>query len=258
MSKRLSPIAGILVLTLLWELSLRARPGTLLPRPWEVLLAFWELTRNGLLLRHVVASLFRVSWGFAGAAALAIPLGLALGWYRRGGLAMGPLLQVFRPISPLAWLPIAILWFGVGDLPAVFVIFLASVLPLTLSAMHAVRKVPPVYVNAGLNFGLSTRELLGQVILPAALPELMVGLRLTMGISWLVVVAAEMLAVTSGLGFLIVESRNAGNRYDLVVAGMVMIGVIGLGLDALMHAVARRATPRRDVVDVGAAEGSAA
>jgi NitT/TauT family transport system permease protein len=147
-------------------------------------------------------------------------------------MAFNPILQILRPISPLAWIPIAILWFGVGDLAAIFLIFLGCVLPLLLTSVNAVRSVPAVYVNAGRNFGLGPVDVVRRVLYPAVLPQLIIGLRITLGIAWLVVVAAEMIAVNSGLGFLIVDARNAGNRYDLVVAGMVMIGLIGLLLDA--------------------------
>jgi NitT/TauT family transport system permease protein len=107
-----------------------------------------------------------------------------------------------------------------------------------VSAMNAVAAVPLVQIRAGRNFGLSSRELLQRVIFPSVLPQLVVGMRLALGIAWLVVVAAEMIAVNSGLGFLIVDARNAGNRYDLVVAGMVLIGLIGLLLDRGMRRVA--------------------
>jgi NitT/TauT family transport system permease protein len=146
-------------------------------------------------------------------------------------MAFNPIIQILRPISPLAWIPIAILWFGVGDLAAIFLIFAGCFLPLLLTAINAVQSIPTVYVNAGRNFGLSPFDLARRVLYPAIVPQLIVGLRITLGIAWLVVVAAEMIAVSSGLGFLIVDARNAGNRYDLVVAGMVLIGVIGLLLD---------------------------
>lgn len=186
-------------------------------------------------MKYMVASLYRVTWGYLAAVATAIPLGLILGWFRRGEFSMNPLIQLLRPISPLAWIPISILWFGVGDTAAIFLIFLASFLPLTVAAMNAVRNVPPTLLRAGRNFGLSDRGLLVDVILPAALPQLIVALRISLGVTWLVVVAAEMIAVNSGLGFLIVDARNAGNRYDLVVAGMVMIDLIGLVLDIGMR-----------------------
>jgi NitT/TauT family transport system permease protein len=233
----LRPVAFIAVLLLAWQIAVARQPVHILPTPWAVVLGIAELARRGLLLRYVVASLFRVTWGFAMAALVAIPAGLAIGWYRRTEMALNPLIQIFRPISPLAWIPISILWFGVGDVAAIFLIFLASLLPLTLTAMNAVESIPTVYVNAGRNFGLSPARLVYKVLYPAVIPQLIIGLRITLGIAWLVVVAAEMIAVNSGLGFLIVDARNAGNRYDLVVAGMVMIGLIGLLLDTGMRSL---------------------
>src|SRR6185295_13452040 len=114
---------------------------------------------------------------------------------------------------------------------AIFLIFLASFFPVVVSTVNGVRNVPPMFRNAGRNFGLSPAALLLRVVFPAALPQVLVGLRIALGIAWLVVVAAEMIAVDSGLGYLIIDSRNAGKRYDLVVAGMLLIGLIGLGLD---------------------------
>lgn len=219
----------------LWHVAVATSPGTLVPTPWQSARAIGELAQKGLLVKYVVASLFRVTWGYLGALLLAIPAGVILGLWRRGELAMNPLLQLLRPISPLAWIPISILWFGVGDVAAMFLIFLASFLPLTVTAMHAVHNIEAVHLAAGMNFGLRRWRLIRSVILPAILPQLLVGMRITLGIAWLVVVAAEMIAVNSGLGFLIVDARNAGNRYDLVVAGMILIGVIGVALDVLMR-----------------------
>ena len=152
-------------------------------------------------------------------------------------MAFNPLVQILRPISPLAWIPLAILWFGVGDLSAIFLIFLGCFFPLLLTSINAVRGIPAVYLNAGRNFGLSQAALVSRVLFPAVIPQLLVGMRITLGVAWLVVVAAEMIAVNSGLGFLIVDARNAGNRYDLVVAGMVIIGLIGLLLDMGMRSL---------------------
>jgi NitT/TauT family transport system permease protein len=225
------PFLGIALGITMWDLAIRANPDSLLPSPWKVALAIKELLDRGLLVKYTVASLFRVTWGFVTAALIAIPFGLMLGWYRTGERALNPFIQILRPISPLAWIPISILWFGVGDIAAIFLIFIASFLPLAVTAMNAVSNILPNHINAGRNFGLSHRQLVTGVIYPAVTPQLIVGLRITLGVAWLVVVAAEMIAVNSGLGFLIVDARNAGNRYDLVVAGMVMIGLIGLLLD---------------------------
>lgn len=237
LSTRLRPVALIAMLLMAWHVAAERQAVHILPGPLAVLTGIAELAERGLLLKYIVASLFRVTWGYVTAAILAIPTGLAIGWYRRSEMALNPLIQIFRPISPLAWIPISILWFGVGDVAAIFLIFLASFLPLTVTAMNAVAGIPAVYVNAGRNFGLSQTQLVYRVLYPAVVPQLIIGLRITLGIAWLVVVAAEMIAVNSGLGFLIVDARNAGNRYDLVVAGMVLIGIIGLLLDTGMRSL---------------------
>lgn len=235
----LLPLVGIALAVVAWQAAVAASPGTLIPGPWSVVRAIGELAERGLLVRYVVASLFRVTWGYLGALVIALPLGIGLGLSRRGEMALNPILQLLRPISPLAWIPIAILWFGVGDVSAMFLIFLASLLPLTVTAMHAVHNIEGVHLAAGKNFGLTRAQLVRSVIVPAIMPQLIVGMRLALGIAWLVVVAAEMIAVNSGLGFLIVDARNAGNRYDLVVAGMVLIGAIGIVLDAAMRRLER-------------------
>jgi NitT/TauT family transport system permease protein len=234
---QLRPVIFIALLLAAWQIAVSRNPAHILPTPFGVIAGIGDLLRHGLLFKYVVASLFRVTWGFTLAAVLAVPLGLTVGWYRRAEMAVSPLLQIFRPISPLAWIPLAILWFGVGDSSSVFLIFLACFFPLLLTAINSVRNIPSVYINAGRNFGLRRSELIYRVLFPAVLPQLLIGLRITLGVAWLVVVAAEMIAVDSGLGFLIVDARNAGNRYDLVVGGMVIIGLIGLLLDTAMRSL---------------------
>lgn len=248
--RRLTPFIGLFAFVAAWDLAVRLTGAPLVPSPWEAFRGIGELTARGLLVKYVVASLFRVTWGYLLALAFAVPFGIAVGMSPRAQATINPLLQVLRPISPLAWIPIAILWFGVGDFSAVFLIFLASFFPLAVTAMHAVHDVDPVHLRAGENFGMSRSELIAHVVLPAIVPQLIVGMRIALGIAWLVVVAAEMIAVNSGLGFLIVDARNAGNRYDLVVAGMVMIGVIGIVLDLAM-----RRLEKLDFVRWGYVEG---
>lgn len=220
---------------LLWHVAVKVSGSDIFPTPYEVLRGLIELIQQGLLLKYVVASLFRVTWGFGLAVLVGVPLGLALGWFRPVFEALNPFIQILRPISPIAWIPVAILWFGVKDTAPVFLIFLASVFPITVAATSAVRNMQLVYLRAAQNFGLSGLQLFSRIILPAALPQIITGIRITLGVAWLVVVAAEMIAVNSGLGYLIIDARNAGKRYDLVVAGMVMIGLIGLGLDLLVR-----------------------
>jgi NitT/TauT family transport system permease protein len=249
--RRSLPFLTVAALVWCWQAEAVRHPHSILPGPWPVVRGIAELWSRGLLLKYVVASLFRVTWGYLSAVTLAVPFGLLLGWYPRVGSAVGPLLQVLRPISPLAWIPISILWFGVGDLTAGFLIFLAAFLPLTVASMNTVRNLETNHVRAGRNFGLSEAQLVRWVLYPAAMPQLIVALRIGLGIAWLVVVAAEMIAVNSGLGFLIVDARNAGNRYDLVVAGMVMIGVIGLMLDTAIRSLETRRSLRHGYGEAG-------
>jgi NitT/TauT family transport system permease protein len=181
----------------------------------------------------------RVGAGFGIAVALAIPLGLWMGWVRGAFVTLNPLFQILRPISPIAWIPIAILWFGVGDASPIFLIFIASVFPMIVQTAAGVHTIERRYLRAAENFGVSRRRLFRRVIVPAVLPEIIVGMRIGLGVAWLVVVAAEMIALRSGLGYLIMDSRNAGNRYDLVVAAMIIIGMIGLVLDGVMRLLER-------------------
>ncbi len=227
---------GVAALFLLgWDSAVRVSASEVFPRPMQVLQGIGELIEKGLLLKYIVASLFRVTWGFGLAVLVGVPFGLFLGWFSRAYQAFNPMIQIFRPISPIAWIPVAILWFGITDIAPIFLIFLASVFPITVSSSAAVQNMQPVYLRAAQNFGLSRTELFRRVILPSCLPQIITGLRIALGIAWLVVVAAEMIAVNSGLGYLIIDARNAGKRYDLVVAGMVMIGLIGLVLDLLVR-----------------------
>jgi len=162
-----------------------------------------------------------------------------MGWVHGAFTTLNPLVQILRPISPIAWIPLAILWFGVGDLSPIFLIFLSSVFPTVVQTAAGVQQIDRRYLRAADNFGVRGAKLFFQVVIPAVLPQIIVGLRVSLGVAWLVVVAAEMIALRSGLGYLIIDSRNAGNRYDLVVAGMVIIGVTGLLLDAMMRRLER-------------------
>src|SRR6476661_168118 len=229
------PVGMAALFLTLWGLAVRWSHTDLFPTPGNVVRGIVELGEKGLLLKYIVASLFRVTWGFTLALVLGIPFGLILGWYSRAFQAFNPLIQILRPISPIAWIPVAILWFGVSDAAPIFLIFLASVFPITVATIAAVQNMQPVYLRAAQNFGLGRWELFHRVIFRASLPQIITGVRIALGVAWLVVVAAEMIAVNSGLGYLIIDARNAGKRYDLVVAGMVMIGLIGLVLDLVVR-----------------------
>lgn len=235
----LLPLAVAVAFVAGWHLSVKLSGSDIFPTPGQVVSGTVELVEKGVLLKYIVASLFRVTTGYLLAVAVGIPAGLLMGWFAPARMAFNPALQVLRPISPIAWIPVAILWFGVSDAAPVFLIFLASLFPITTSAMAAVQNIQLNYIRAARNFGIRGLALFRKVVFPAALPQILTGLRLALGVAWLVVVAAEMIAVNSGLGYLIIDARNAGKRYDLVVAGMAMIGLIGLGLDVLVRRLER-------------------
>lgn len=225
------PVLLMAMLLSLWYGVVKATDTRIFPSPLDVGMGLVELGRRGVLWRYALDSLRRVAIGFSAATILGVPLGLALGWYPQANQVVNPLIQILRPISPIAWIPISIVWFGIGDAAAVFLIFLAACFPIVVATMNGVRNVPLIFHQAARNFGLGSVQLISRVIFPASLPEILVGLRLALGISWLVLVAAEMIAVDSGLGYLVIDARNSGKRYDLVVAAMVAIGCIGLCLD---------------------------
>jgi NitT/TauT family transport system permease protein len=194
-----------------------------------------ELAADGTLWEHIGASLARVAAGFGIAVLFAVPLGLWMGRVHGAFATLNPLFQILRPISPIAWIPIAILWFGVGNASPIYLIFISSVFPMIVQTTVGVHTIESRYLRAAENFDVSRARLFRQVVVPAVLPQIVVGMRIGLGVAWLVVVAAEMIALRSGLGYLIIDSRNAGNRYDLVIAGMIIIGLIGLALDGLMR-----------------------
>ena len=202
----LLPLLVATAFLLSWQGAVRLSGSDLFPRPIEVARGIVELVEKGLLFKYIVASLFRVTCGFFLAVLLGVPFGLLLGWFGWAFKAFNPMIQVLRPISPIAWIPVAILWFGVSDAAPVFLIFLASLFPITVSATAAVQNMQLVYLRAARNFALTRVQLFRRVILPATLPQIITGVRIALGVAWLV-----------------------------VVAGMVMIGLIGLVLDLLVR-----------------------
>lgn len=232
------PVYSIIVVVVvvgLWRL-IEVNSGwssQVFPGPSQVYDSFYELLMNGTLLQHSVASLFRVTIGFLIGAILAIPLGIIIGRNEIMHKIASPIIQFLRPISPLAWIPLAMLWFGIGDKPAIFLIFLSSFFPIVVATAISVKSIDPIYFQVSANFNLNKFEVIRKIIIPAITPEVVTSLRITIAVAWLVVVAAEMIAVQSGLGYLILDSRNA-LRMDNVMVGMIVIGIIGLCIDSLM------------------------
>jgi NitT/TauT family transport system permease protein len=230
------PLIPFLIVLIIWEALSRTTRPDLFPSPILVGSAIMELVGSGMLLEHASASIFRVFSGFLLATLAAVPLGIIWGWNRRMRLAFSPIVEVFRTISPISWVPIAILWFGIGNLPAIFIIFVSSFFPIIVSTMHAVQQIDPILIRVARNFGANGFSLYRHLILPASLPNIFIGLRISLGISWVVIVAAEMVGLQSGLGYLIMDSRNM-LRTDFVIAAMVVIGLIGFSLDKMMRLV---------------------
>jgi NitT/TauT family transport system permease protein len=226
-------LAGIL---LIWQ-GAASKTGTM-PSPVLVINGLAGMILDGSLLKHTVASLFRVTCGFYLAFSTAIPLGILLGRWPAGEKTINGLVQFLRPISPLAWIPLAITWFGIGEPPAIFLIFIASFFPLLLPVIKAVQQIRPIYFQIAANLNFNLKDKLRYIIIPAILPEIVTAIRVALGVSWLVVVAAEMIAVKTGLGYLIIEARNT-LRLDLVIAAMIVIGLIGLALDHLVLRIER-------------------
>jgi NitT/TauT family transport system permease protein len=233
------PLLVALILGSIWSLAVglagTSEEPSAFPSPTKTWTGFLELLDDQRLWGDIVASLYRVSWGFFLATAVGIPLGLVVGWNARAFTALNPIIQALRPISPIAWIPIAILWFDIGDGAGIYLIFLSSFFPITVGTMAAVRNISLVHQRSALNFGLRGIELFRRVVLPAALPQIITSLRIALGVAWLVIVAAEMVGMDSGLGYLINDARNAGSRYDLVVATMIVIGLLGIVLDLLIR-----------------------
>lgn len=220
-----------------WHLAVKWSGTRIFPSPRDVAKGLQGLLGKHVLWYDIVDSLRRVTIGFGLATIIGVPLGLTLGWYPAANRVVNPVIQILRPISPIAWIPVAILLLGVGDHAATSLIFVGAFFPIVVACVAAVDNVPTVLQRAALNFGLRPVEVLVRVVFPAALPQILAGLRIALGIAWLVVVAAEMVAVDSGLGYLVIDSRNSGKHYDLVVAAMIMIGTIGLALDLLFRQI---------------------
>ena len=235
LARTVPPLVVLGIVIAAWWAVVRATDSVIFPTPWQVVTGALELVEDGTLWEHIGASLFRVGIGFGLALLVAVPLGLWMGWVGGAYRTFNPIFQMLRPISPIAWIPIAILWFGVGNASPIYLIFIASVFPMIVQTTAGVHTIERRYLQAAENFGVSRYTLFRRVIIPAVLPQIIVGMRIGLGVAWLVVVAAEMIALRSGLGYMIIDSRNAGNRYDLVIAGMIIIGLIGLLLDGFMR-----------------------
>jgi NitT/TauT family transport system permease protein len=231
----LLPVIVLVSLLLIWYFisAINLFPAYALPSPAAVWMSFLEEIREGRLINDIIASLWRVAVGFVISVVLGIPVGLWLGQKLYARQAFLPLLNFFRFLSPLAWIPFAILWFHIGDKPAIFLIFMATFFPLVLATMSAVSTIPSIYFRVAHDYHYKGIELLTRVTFPAVLPQVVTALRVSYGIAWVVIVAAEMVGCQDGLGYGIWEARN-GLRLDSAVCYMIIIGLLGMGIDRLL------------------------
>jgi len=237
-----------LLLILIWQglSSIQVIPFYKLPSPIEIILGFKDLLMIGvppghLLHNHMIYSLYRVALGYAIAALLAIPLGLLMGWSSKLLRMVRPLFELVRPIPPLAWIPIAILWFGIGIKSAAFIIFLGAFFPILLNTISGVLSIHPILIEAARTLHASEKDIFLKVLFPGAIPSIFVGMRIGIGIGWMTLVAAEFTGVKEGygLGYMIMTARDI-QRPDEILAGMLVIGVIGLLIDIGLRAAESR------------------
>jgi len=228
-------LAAPLLLLVVWEAVCRLAhvSPAILPPPTQVASRWTEYLTSGELTADAAATLLRVGTGFVIGTALALPLGLWMGARDKVYRVFNPLIQVLRPIPPIAFIPLAILWFGLGNPPAFFLISLGAFFPVLMNTIAGVRNVDAIYVRVAQNLGAPERTLFRRVLLPGAMPSILAGMRIGIGVAFICVIVAEMIAVNNGLGYRILEAREYFWS-DKIIAGMITIGVIGLAIDTGM------------------------
>lgn len=225
----ITSLAVVISIVLAWELTARmgAFPPMILPAASSVWQSIVDGAASGDLFRAIGWSLYRVLCGFAVGTGLAIPLGLMIGWSKRAEELINPIIEILRPIPPLAWIPLSIIWLGVGFKSVLFITTIGSFFPIVVAMIAGVRNVDRRMIEFARTLGADTNQLLFKVIIPAALPQAFVGMRIAIGFSWMVVVAAEMISVKWGLGWMIWKARFSFDTAT-VIAGMILIGILSV------------------------------
>lgn len=234
--------AGTLAVITIWEVSVRTGlvDARLFPSPLLAIQAAAERLTAETVAENLWWSMFRVFSGFVLGGLAGAIIGISAGWYRGFGFVARPLIELLRPIPPLAWIPLAIIWFGLGEPSKFFIIFLGAFFPVVTSAYHGVRSIDPVLLRAAQTLGVRGMRLLLRVVVPAASPDLATGIRIGWGLSFGVLVAAELIAADRGLGFMIINERNTGGSVGVIIVGILLIGALNLLTDAAIGAAIRR------------------
>jgi len=227
---------SFLLLFILWEIAvfISEVPAYLLPPPRHVFRALIEVFTDGDMFLHVIVSLRRFAIAYIVSCALGILLGVLFGFFKIIWALVEPIVLLLKPISPVAWTPFVMLWFGLGDAPAIFTIGIAGFFNMLLATIGAINSVGSSYMRVAQNFGLSKFQTLTKIILPASFPYIAQGLRSALTASWIFLVAGELMGATTGLGFFINDARHT-LRSDLILAGIIIIGALGLLLDKLLQ-----------------------
>ena len=231
-------IISVAILILIWQLlfSVSSYDKALFPSPKMAFDALVELIENGKLFENIRTSMYRFVTGYFSSVIVAVVLGLILGRIPKLFQYINPAVQLLRPISPTAWMPFIVLLFGIGDVPAIVIIFIAAFFPVLLSTVSAVGNIDPVYLKVSKNFGIKQPALTWKVIFPAAFPQIANGIHLALGTAWIFLVAGEMVGAQSGLGYQIIDARN-NIRADILLATILVIGIIGILLDGLLKLI---------------------
>ena len=240
--------ATLVVLLIVWQFASKVwlpridpQMAVLMPAPSTIAVTAAGMIASGELFYHLIASLKREAVAFLFAAS-AIPLGIMMGWWRLVRDQVNPIMEILRPIPPLAWIPLSILWFGIGDEQNEFIIFLGIFFPILVNTIVGVKNIDPILIRAARSLGASERRLLARIVLIGALPQIITGIRIGLGVGWMALVAAELVGASSGLGFVIHDARSM-LRTDIIIVGMLTIGLIGLLIDAAILALSRRLLP---------------
>jgi ABC-type nitrate/sulfonate/bicarbonate transport system permease component len=240
--------ATLVVLLMVWQFASKVwlpridpQMAVLMPAPSTIAVTAAGMIASGELFYHLIASLKREAVAFLFAAS-AIPLGIMMGWWRLVRDQVNPIMEILRPIPPLAWIPLSILWFGIGDEQNEFIIFLGIFFPILVNTIVGVKNIDPILIRAARSLGASERRLLARIVLIGALPQIITGIRIGLGVGWMALVAAELVGASSGLGFVINDARSM-LRTDIIIVGMLTIGLIGLLIDAAILALSRRLLP---------------
>jgi NitT/TauT family transport system permease protein len=212
------------------------------PAPTEVAQSFFSQFQEEYYWRSWGKSLLRILTGFAIAQVLGVPLGLFLGFSRTAREMVFPIIEIMRPVPPLAWVPISVIFWPSSEMSMIFVTFLGAFFTVILNIVEGVTAIDVRYIRAARSLGAGRREVFFQILLPASLPSVVVGMTVGMGITWCVVVAAEMIATTTGLGFLTWRGYVAG-QFPLIVVGMISIGLAGYLSSSLIRRIGQAFTP---------------